>query len=45
VLAEGIGFTVVNLMSDNPDMRWDIQPTGRIFGYTPQDGAAPVPLA
>jgi hypothetical protein len=42
VLAEGIGFTVLNLMSENPGMRWDIETTKRTIGYEPQDGAAPV---
>jgi len=44
-LAEGIGFAVVNLMSDNPGMRWDIAATRRILGYAPRDGTAPVPSA
>ena len=42
VLAEGIGFEVLNLMSDNPGMRWDIEATKRKIGYTPKDGAAPL---
>jgi len=42
VLAEGIGFEVLNLMSDNPGMRWDIEKTRRVIGYAPRDGAAPV---
>jgi NAD+ dependent glucose-6-phosphate dehydrogenase len=42
VLADGIGFTVLNLMSANPGMRWDIDATRRILGYVPQDGAVPV---
>jgi hypothetical protein len=42
VLAEGIGFEVLNLMSDNPGMRWDIETTKRKIGYVPKDGAAPV---
>jgi NAD+ dependent glucose-6-phosphate dehydrogenase len=42
VLAENIGFEVLNLMSDNPGMRWDIETTRRVIGYAPQDGAAPV---
>ena len=42
VLADGVGFTVLNLMSDNPGMRWDIETTKRTIGYTPHDGAAPV---
>jgi NAD+ dependent glucose-6-phosphate dehydrogenase len=42
VVAEGVGFAVLNLMSDNPGMRWDIETTKRTIGYAPQDGAAPV---
>ena len=40
-VAEGVGFAVLNLMSDNPGMRWDIETTKRTIGYAPQDGAAP----
>lgn len=36
--AENIEFQILNLMSDNPDMRWDIEPTQRLIGYQPQDG-------
>jgi NAD+ dependent glucose-6-phosphate dehydrogenase len=42
VLAEGVGFAVLNLMSDNPGMRWDIETTKRTIDYSPQDGAPPV---
>src|SRR5579862_2954166 len=42
VLADGVGFAVLNLMSDNPGMRWDIEATKRAIGYAPRDGAAPV---
>jgi len=42
VLADGVGFAVLNLMSDNPGMRWDIETTKRVIGYAPQDGVAPV---
>jgi hypothetical protein len=42
VLADGVGFAVLNLMSDNPGMRWDIETTRRTIGYAPLDGAAPV---
>jgi NAD+ dependent glucose-6-phosphate dehydrogenase len=38
VLAEGISFAVLNLMSDNPGMRWDIETTKRTIGYAPCDG-------
>jgi NAD(P)-dependent dehydrogenase (short-subunit alcohol dehydrogenase family) len=40
VLADGVGFAVLNLMSDNPGMRWDIETTKRVIGYAPCDGAA-----
>jgi nucleoside-diphosphate-sugar epimerase len=42
VVAEGVGFAVLNLMSDNPGMRWDISHTAAVIGYAPQDGVAPV---
>ena len=42
VLAETVGFSVLNLMSENPGMRWDIEATKRTIGYEPRDGAAPV---
>jgi NAD+ dependent glucose-6-phosphate dehydrogenase len=42
VLAEAVGFSVLNLMSENPGMRWDIEATKRTIGYEPRDGAAPV---
>ena len=38
ILAEGIGFAALNLMSDNPGMRWDIEETRRVIGYDPKDG-------
>lgn len=38
VLAEGIPFAVLNLMSDNPGMRWDLDDTRRVIAYEPRDG-------
>ena len=39
------GFVVVNLMSNNPGMRWSLEETRRALGFTPQDGApATLPL-
>jgi len=35
-----VTFAVLNLMSDNPGMRWDIGPTKDLIGYLPQDGQA-----
>ena len=37
-----VGFAVLNLMSDNPGMRWDIESTKRSIGYAPQDGQAAI---
>jgi NAD+ dependent glucose-6-phosphate dehydrogenase len=38
VLAERMSFAVLNLMSDNPGMRWDIEQTRQVIGYSPRDG-------
>ena len=38
VLAEDVRHHVLNLMSDNPGMRWDIDETRQAIGYAPQDG-------
>jgi NAD+ dependent glucose-6-phosphate dehydrogenase len=37
--AEGVGFAIVNLVSDNPGMRWDLEHTRKTIGYAPRDGA------
>ena len=31
-------FAILNLMSENPGMRWDIETTKRAIGYAPRDG-------
>jgi len=36
--AKDISFSILNLMSDNPEMRWDIESTKKVIGYDPQDG-------
>ncbi|MCX5494468.1 NAD(P)-dependent oxidoreductase [Kaistia dalseonensis] len=36
------GFAIVNLMSDNPGMRWSLDETRAVLGFSPQDGAAAV---
>jgi len=36
--AENVRFAILNLMSDNPGMRWDIEKTRRVIGYAPRDG-------
>lgn len=45
VLAEGVECAVLNLMSDNPGMRWDIETTKRVIGYAPRDGHTAVATA
>jgi NAD+ dependent glucose-6-phosphate dehydrogenase len=45
VLAEDVSFSVLNLMSDNPGMRWDIDETRRMIGYAPRDGHRAVATA
>ena len=40
-----VKFAVLNLMSDNPGMRWDIDTTRQTIGYAPRDGAASVHTA
>jgi len=39
---DSVRFAVLNLMSANPGMRWDLDATRRVIGYAPQDGHAPV---
>ncbi|SFK35339.1 NAD-dependent epimerase/dehydratase family protein [Methylocapsa palsarum] len=42
VLVDDVGFAILNLVSDNPGMRWDIDATRTLIGYRPLDGAIPV---
>ena len=42
IMAENVNFAVLNLMSNNPGMRWDIQETKAIIGYQPEDGSRAV---
>ena len=37
VLADGVQFAVLHLMSDNADMPWDIETTKQVIGYAPRD--------
>lgn len=37
-----VEFAVLNLMSDNRGMRWDIAETQRTIGYAPKDGSAAI---
>ncbi|HQZ11378.1 MAG TPA: NAD(P)-dependent oxidoreductase [Devosia sp.] len=40
--AEDVPFAIVNLVSNNPQMRWDLKHTRKVLGYKPKDGHAPV---
>lgn len=42
ITAEGVDFAALNLMSDNPGMRWDIDETKAVIGYRPADGSPAV---
>jgi uronate dehydrogenase len=42
--AEEVPFAILNLESDNPGMRWDIETTRATIGYRPLDGHPPVML-
>lgn len=37
--AKDISFAALNLVSDNPGMRWDITETRQAIGYSPKDGS------
>lgn len=39
IKAKDVGFAALNLMSDNPGMRWDLTATKEKIGYVPQDGS------
>jgi nucleoside-diphosphate-sugar epimerase len=42
IAAPPFGFAVVNLVSNNAGMRWDIEHTREVIGYVPLDAATPV---
>lgn len=39
ILVENVQFAVLNAMSNNTGMKWDLSETRRILGYEPQDDA------
>jgi hypothetical protein len=41
IAAAPFGFAVVNLVSRNSGMRWDIEAARRVIGYEPRDGWTP----
>ncbi len=38
----GVPFAVLNLVSNNAGMRWDLSETRRVLGFHPKDGHAPI---
>jgi hypothetical protein len=41
VAVRDVPFAILNLMSDNADMRWDIDETRAVLGYAPEDRHTP----
>jgi uronate dehydrogenase len=37
IVAPNVSFAILNLVSNNPGMPWDMAPTHRILGFLPQD--------
>lgn len=42
IAAPRFGFAVINLVSNNAGMRWDIEHARKVIGYVPLDSATPV---
>jgi len=41
ILVNGVPFAILNLVSNNPGMRWDLAHTREVLGFMPRDGFAP----
>lgn len=41
IVAPDVRFAIVNLVSRNAGMRWDLSETERVLGFRPQDGYTP----
>ncbi len=41
ILVAGVPFAILNLVSNNPGMSWDLTHTHKILGFLPQDGFVP----
>ncbi len=41
IVAPEVPFAILNLVSNNPGMPWDLTHTYRVIGFLPQDGFAP----
>lgn len=40
IIAKNVSFAALNLMSENPGMRWNMRETTDTIGFTPKDGQA-----
>jgi NAD+ dependent glucose-6-phosphate dehydrogenase len=40
LVVSNVPFAILNLVSNNPGMRWDLTETQRILGFSPRDGFA-----
>jgi NAD+ dependent glucose-6-phosphate dehydrogenase len=40
IVARDLPFAILNLVSNNPGMRWDLAETQRVLGFRPKDGFA-----
>ena len=41
ITAANVSFAILNLVSNNPGMPWDLSHTERVLGFAPQDGFTP----
>ena len=39
ITVEGVKFAAVNLISNNPGMRWNVEETASTIGFMPKDGS------
>jgi uronate dehydrogenase len=40
IVVPDVSFAILNLVSNNPGMRWDLTETRRVLGFSPKDGFA-----
>jgi NAD+ dependent glucose-6-phosphate dehydrogenase len=43
IVVPDVSFAILNLVSNNPGMRWDLAETHRVLGFSPMDGFASHP--
>ena len=45
ILVQNVRFALLNLMSNNVGLQWDLAATRRVLGYEPQDSHVPQPVS